>query len=325
MSVTSIRVRLAAPHYRRPGSILQRLVAAATASTVEIVTNRTREVDINFVSVHEPAVQRLASMAARQAVRKGIMTTERWREASHHLMIGSTRNRATIWFTGENVRPPSDGRIFGSLSFDVDGSLGRNVYFPIWFETLNVLGGSAANFAGIPLSIEGAMSARSANRTGRELFMCTFIGNMTPMRGHVIAAMSQLGRVDVFGRASGRSTPSKAEIASRYRFVLCMENDLYPGYVTEKPFEAWATGAIPVWWGLDPSGYIRGDAVVDIASHESLESAVSQVEFLDSHVSEWEAVASLPVLQRQPDLAPALDLVRSALEQSHLGQDTESR
>jgi hypothetical protein len=137
--------------------------------------------------------------------------------------------------------------------------------------------------------------------------------------------MSQLGPVDVFGRASGRIAPSKAEIASRYRFVLCMENDLYPGYVTEKPFEAWATGAIPVWWGLDPSGYIRSDAVVNVASHQSLESAVAQVDFLDNAASEWERVASLPILQREPDVSPALNLIRLALEQSNVGQDTESQ
>ena len=41
-------------------------------------------------------------------------------------------------------------------------------------------------------------------------------------------------------------------VARNYRYFLCFENDLYPGYVTEKPIEAWASGSVPLWRGIDP-------------------------------------------------------------------------
>lgn len=42
---------------------------------------------------------------------------------------------------------------------------------------------------------------------------------------------------------------SKLEWLKNYKFNMCFENSSYPGYVTEKLYEAYIGGTIPIYWG----------------------------------------------------------------------------
>lgn len=130
---------------------------------------------------------------------------------------------------------------------------------------------------------------------------------------HAIRALQEVGQVDVYGRAVGRPVSSKLDVARRYRYVLCFENDVYPGYVTEKVFEAWATGAVPLWWGQDPAGYLNPSAMVNAATPATFANMVDTVAQLESSPSEWDAIVARPLLTREPDLTAAIEVVRRAL------------
>jgi hypothetical protein len=45
---------------------------------------------------------------------------------------------------------------------------------------------------------------------------------------------------------------AKRAVLSRYRFAICFENTIFPGYLTEKLFDCLLAGCIPVYWG-DPT------------------------------------------------------------------------
>jgi len=74
---------------------------------------------------------------------------------------------------------------------------------------------------------------------------------------------------------------SKREILRNYRFSICYENAMYPGYVTEKLFDCFLAGCVPVYWGApDISELIPPDTFVDRAkfrSYESLYERLSQM------------------------------------------------
>ena len=58
---------------------------------------------------------------------------------------------------------------------------------------------------------------------------------------------------------------AKQSLLSEYRFALTMENFVYPGYVTEKIFDALAAGAIPVYLGApDIESFVPNDVFIDI-------------------------------------------------------------
>jgi hypothetical protein len=68
-------------------------------------------------------------------------------------------------------------------------------------------------------------------------------------------ARSYRGEVPVF---------DKVKTLSNYRFALCFENTAFPGYVTEKIFDCFAAGCIPIYLGApDITDLVPAAAFVD--------------------------------------------------------------
>ena len=296
-------------------SFLSRLVAAATARPVEIVQGSKQRVDLQFTSVQLPLARKAAQEATRAANRwlpkRSAGLDPRWRTENPHPRGDAS---AHIWFTGENLRPPV-GPWDGYLSYDVDPINGRNAYLPLWWQFVGVLGTAASIFTSAMPSWQEMMLSR-ATREPPPKFACAFINNPEPMRFHAVRALAEVGPVDVFGSAVGRPVPDKSATARDYRFVLCFENDVYPGYVTEKPFEAWATGAVPLWRGSDPAGYLNPSAILNEVDFPDLAAFAEDVSNVNADSAAWAAIASEPILTREPDLEPAKALIRRVIEEA---------
>jgi hypothetical protein len=57
---------------------------------------------------------------------------------------------------------------------------------------------------------------------------------------------------------------SKAETMSRYRFALCYENMILEGWITEKIFDCFFAGTIPVYWGAPDIGeHVPAECFID--------------------------------------------------------------
>jgi len=221
--------------------------------------------------------------------------------------------RIGIWYTAENVRPPVSGWDI-TLSFDRTGWTPNNVYLPFWQLGTNLYGGKSQGFLGRTLSIDELVSSRDGKAGDRPQFCCAFIRNPDPVRMQAIAALSQIGEVDVYGIASGHSVEDKMAIASSYRFVLCFENDLYPGYVTEKIFDAWATGAVPLWWGIDSQQTLNTDAFLNLNDFSTIQFFVDSVTELERKREYISAISSLPLLRANPNgFKTAIDEIRSLI------------
>jgi hypothetical protein len=51
------------------------------------------------------------------------------------------------------------------------------------------------------------------------------------------------------GGSIGNTVKEKVQFLNKYKFNLCFENSSYPGYATEKLFEALCSKTIPIYWG----------------------------------------------------------------------------
>lgn len=293
-------------------SFLSLLVTEAVGRPVEVVHNAKKRVDLQLTSVQLPLARKFAREAARVSgrwlPRRAANRDPRWRVANPEPRGDAD---AHLWFTGENLRPPA-GSWDGYFSFDMDTLGGRNAYVPLWWYSAGLFGSASSLFmSGMP-GWELMLQARDPGSLRRK-FACAFINNPEPMRLHAIQILDEVGPVDVFGSAVGRPVPDKNAVAKDYRFVLCFENDIYPGYVTEKPFEAWSTGAVPLWRGSDPAGYLNPAAILNAANAKSLDEFAEMVALVDADPGIWQRVASQPIISRGPDLGPAIDLVRRIL------------
>ena len=293
---------------------MRSLVEEATGRQTCIVRPSREEADLVLAS-HTQSTWTLARRGMHEmSYRLGASRHHRQRVRSRATRNGTLKGTSpTIWFTLENVRPPV-GDWAATFSFDIDTFGGSNTYLPLWWHLLDFFRPEGIDhFLGKRLRMSDLLQPRKAMESTRPAFACAFINNPEPMRLRAIAELEKVGPVDVFGALTGRVVPSKYAIASRYKFVLCFENDIYPGYVTEKPIEAWATGAVPIWWGDDAAGYLNPDALINLNTVGSLEGMCDRVQALKDHRDEWEETASCPILRRRPDISPALAAVRRAL------------
>ena len=221
---------------RSVDSPYSRLISVATGEPVSLVSEAKAHVDLELVSVHSPEFVRLArtlfSVSLGQSYRRRLRRTERWNNVYRE---PSSRAAKSVWYTGDNIRPPG-GSWDGYLTFDLDPLGGRNAYFPHWWEYVGVLDSKKMSYSGLDLDTETLMQERAPDLDRTE-FACAFIGNPTPVRFHGIDALRKVGRVDVYGNSVGKPVKSKIEVAKHYRFVMCFENDLFPGYTTEKPLK----------------------------------------------------------------------------------------
>lgn len=187
-----------------------------------------------------------------------------------------------VWFTGENVRPPFREGYDATISFDQDSYGGSNTFFPLlYMETLFPTNESEVR-RGVRVDAPALLKRREMTY-GPKKFACAFINNPHPIRLRAIEELKRHGDVEVFGKYSGRPVVSKYEIARNFKFSLCFENDLFPGYLTEKLLDAYACETVPLYWGdLGSERHLNRDAFVNAKDFETLTDFASFISNLSA-------------------------------------------
>lgn len=288
------------------------LFERATGRSVEITENPYGIVDIQIESVYgegdPPKLQSRAKRFLRSHLPGGINFDDP-NISTNQQPTGEARFR--IFFTGENERPPQ-GRWDAYLSFDVHSYEGRNSYLPLWWITSSdILVPTVSPYLGRAITLKQMMQPRMASYNSREKFCVAFIGKAYPFRMQSIAALSKVGKVDVYGAIARNTRQTRAEekyeIAQEYKFVFSFENDYFPGYVTEKLPEAWATGAVPLYWGCDITNSMNSEAFLNAAEFTTLEDFVEEVAKVASSEERWTNIASQPLILKEPSIGQVLE------------------
>lgn len=122
----------------------------------------------------------------------------------------------------------------------------------------------------------------------------SFTGELYSKRIEVMAELARYDAVDLYGRDWNRwwsrnsmwlpywwnrskimsvykgPCSSKYEVMGAYAFALCFENMAMKGYVTEKIFDCFYAGTIPIYWGAtDISSLIPSDSYIDYREFSS--------------------------------------------------------
>lgn len=232
--------------------------------------------------------------------------------------IEAPRPAFRLWYTAENKRPAT-GRFHAMLSFDKTDPGRDNFRVPHWWLLFPELVGGPPmgqdiRRLGVQISLDEALNGRKISEGPREKFACGFFGRMWFPRRDIVNALGEVGQVDVFGPGSGKPVNTKIEVATHYRYMLCPENDLYPGYITEKAVEAWATGAIPIYWGNDAYSDLNPDAIINLATLDGVDDLVDKVRELEQNPDKAAVMSSLPILTKAPDISGLRHFVDTRLQ-----------
>ena len=148
-----------------------------------------------------------------------------------------------IWYSGELGRLPKGY----DMTLSYSPTLGNNVYLPVWaiYTTNNEsLKKYDRDFI---FSWNEILNPREVRNFENKRLACTFISNPTKERLRYAQELECLGILDIYGAAVGKPIGRKLDVSQNYIFQLCLENQDEDNYVTEKPFEAWMCGNIPIY------------------------------------------------------------------------------
>lgn len=102
----------------------------------------------------------------------------------------------------------------------------------------------------------------------------------------------------------GGPVPDKLAFQSHYKFAIAFENSSTPGYLCEKITDAFASDAIPIYWG-DPevARDFNPDAFVNCHACGSLEAAVARVRQIDQDDALYRRMLAAPSFRegREPE------------------------
>lgn len=317
MKKSKIRINF---RHNLPGEEHQflKLMSIAGYRHVDVITDENEKVDISFCGPYHGGIGDY-NLDYLKRVKRGVVSKT---GPGRHLLLTklaggvqpNPKARVNIWYTGENQRPPF-GSWDGYFSFEIDKMRGKNVYWPQAWLATNFLDKELKQtpWNSTILDVEKSTKRRPYSNRRKPKFAVAFLGKLHPSRLHLLKAMSHIGKVDIYGIASRKPVESKIEIARNYRFIICPENDLYPGYVTEKAIEAYVSTCIPIYSGLDPLQILNPKAIVNFANILDESVLIEKVSNLNRIQNEYEETFTEPILCKEPSYHDAVLKIQELL------------
>ena len=211
------------------------------------------------------------------------------------LNINIDRSDYKIFYTGENIHARfteyedlllKNKNIDLSIGFDY---LIQEKYFrfPIWL--MNLFEPDEINYQTIKQKC--TLWNNYPEIYGREKF-CSFLSRHDYFgdRLYFYNEVRRIEKIDCGGDFMHNNddlklkyNDDKFKYLKSYKFNLCPENSNYPGYCTEKVFEAIKCGCIPIYWGSDNNpepNVLNHDAIFFLNSHGNNEQTLKEISLL---------------------------------------------
>lgn len=282
------------------------LLEELVGSNVEIVKDTTTKVDLQFNSVFVfGSIFEKTFMKLQSKLSSSSDIDYQSRVRKFHRLNRDYPATKYVWYTGENRSAPTES-FDHTISFDPTDAKFGNLYFPYWMLRID-WGYRKGEFEIMP-RVEEMMSTRSP--VARPLNACLFSSKFVAGRERISKIVEELIPIEKFGTQFNRPVTSKFTTAQDFGLQLCLENEISPGYVTEKIQEAWASRNVPIWAGLQTYPYFNSDAMIDVTNLNSLEiqnklKGISPDELLE--------IQSRPILMAKPSLEPLKELLSKCL------------
>jgi hypothetical protein len=158
-----------------------------------------------------------------------------------------------IFYTGENERPENYHCNY-AISFDhVDNEQQYRLPLYVIYDYDN-------QHRNVPNSTNYVREGTDLHLKFNGKFCCFVVKNgACSMRNYFFQKISEYRKIDSAGPLFNNmgwnlprgeeSVASKLKFLNEYKFNMCFENSSYPGYATEKLYEAYMGGTVPIYWG----------------------------------------------------------------------------
>lgn len=203
-----------------------------------------------------------------------------------HRAIRSYPNSLIVFISGEPKPVPSSPRI--SIILDCK----KIPQFNYSFSSVMFIPFYAYSFLERRINTPQALIKPSNPLTARKSKFCAFMYRYDiPHRVRLFDELSKYKSVTPLGKSRN---PNRAynmdgnpydDAVTKYKdfkFVICCENTIIPGYVTEKIVNAMLAGAIPIYLGApDIGNYFNPKSFINVSSFNTTQSMVEYVKKID--------------------------------------------
>jgi len=219
---------------------------------------------------------------------------------------GRYKNCKKIFFTGENI-PPNFNKCDYSLTFDHDTHGGKNFRLPLWYLYIDWFDVKTSDNPEWLIPESYLYGENEFTLKPKDKFCTIVYGKQIESRIRAIQNISRYKTVEVFGKANpNQPLPDgekyKLDLISNYKFSLCYENSVTPGYHTEKLLHGKIAGNIPIYYGdktvdqdFNSSGFINA---VNMNDDELIEK-IAEIDASDNLYNE---MLSQPIFDKKPSL-----------------------
>jgi hypothetical protein len=271
------------------------------------------EIDVHFYGCYpnEKFIKKLKVYIFSKLSNTGMIS---WLNSQQGIRIPSKKDEFNIWVTFENRRPPHSHYDL-TLSFDCDTFNDHNFYFPLIYQYMNIRAINST-YAKHQISPKAAMLQRSISKVQllqKTNFLVSFINNPHPIRLKALDALSKIDKVVTYGRSVNNYADDKLSTSEEFWFSLCFENDLYPGYVTEKVLEAWLGWTIPLYWGNDASGILNSKAIINLANFLTMKDFVCHVSKLYGDKDQMISMINQPLFVKEFKFEDLVNFIHQGL------------
>lgn len=214
---------------------------------------------------------------------------------------------------------------------DVDLSLGfdeirhpKYIRFPIWI--FYFFGGGQTQRA-IQQTLDRFVLPYEGDINARQFCSMVCSHDKNGIRGRLFEQLSSIDWVASSGSYLNNTdilktqyNDDKTRFLQAFQFNICPENTNYPGYVTEKIFQAIQANTIPIYWGSgnhpEPE-VLNPDAILFYKGRNSMEALCQQVVELYRSPKKYEEFMAQPKFKTTAVeyIAHRMDLLRQKIDQ----------
>lgn len=198
-----------------------------------------------------------------------------------------------IFYTGENLRPNFNECQY-SLSFDFNDYNKKNIRLPLWMLQIDWFskGGYKNPKYIIPLN---NLKSNEYTQKQKEKFCCIVFNNPSPHRIEIIKKLNKYKKIDCYGKPFNNwfyGEDKKLSVISDYKFNICFENSIFPGYYTEKIIHAKVAGCLPLYWADNKcENDFNINSFLNLYNFNNLDEFIEKIIELDKNEVEYNKIA----------------------------------
>jgi hypothetical protein len=215
-------------------------------------------------------------------------------------------NCKKIFFTGENLRP-NFNECDLSLSFDFDHYGDRNMRLPLWYLYIDWFNVKSYNNPNWLIPVEYLVGDNEFTKKEKINFCSTVFSSPYDSRFNMINLLNTYKNVDCYGKIHNNKLLDgeryKMDVISNYKFNICFENSIHPGYFTEKILHAKIAGCVPIYYSdKSYSNDFNTNSCINLIDYNDMKEVLEDVKKIDSDNAIYKKIKSEPLFNKIPDI-----------------------